>query len=144
MRQRFAMAFALVALVLTAMLPSVATATEAEVKASCKHGGWQQLVREDGSAFRNQGACVSYAARGGTPVPPDPLQAVCDAAGGTLEDVTPTLTVFNLVCSVPQLSESEFTAFASSFRPICFAYPGAIGTITNTSGRTINCFGERT
>jgi hypothetical protein len=32
----------------------------------CKNGGWQTLHRSDGSPFPNQGACVSYAARGGT------------------------------------------------------------------------------
>jgi hypothetical protein len=29
-------------------------------KEDCKKGGWQTLRRSDGSAFRNQGACVSY------------------------------------------------------------------------------------
>ena len=29
-------------------------------KDDCKDGGWQHLVRSDGSSFRNQGACVSY------------------------------------------------------------------------------------
>ena len=32
----------------------------------CKNGGWQTLLRSDGSSFANQGACVSYAAQGGT------------------------------------------------------------------------------
>jgi hypothetical protein len=32
----------------------------------CQKGGWQTLVRSDGSSFANQGACVSYAAQGGT------------------------------------------------------------------------------
>ena len=41
-----------------------------DAKESCKKGGWQQLVRsEDGTGFRNQGACVSYASHGGNPVP---------------------------------------------------------------------------
>lgn len=26
----------------------------------CKDGGWRDLSRRDGSAFENQGACVSY------------------------------------------------------------------------------------
>lgn len=30
-------------------------------KDDCKDGGWQNLSREDGSSFRNQGDCVSYA-----------------------------------------------------------------------------------
>jgi hypothetical protein len=32
----------------------------------CQKGGWQNWVRTDGSAFKNQGSCVSYAAQGGT------------------------------------------------------------------------------
>ena len=28
---------------------------------ACKDGGWRMLVRADGTAFDNQGACVSYA-----------------------------------------------------------------------------------
>jgi hypothetical protein len=31
----------------------------------CKDGGWQNLVREDGTTFKNQGDCVSYAVQGG-------------------------------------------------------------------------------
>jgi hypothetical protein len=29
-------------------------------KDDCKDGGWQNLVRADGSSFKNQGSCVSY------------------------------------------------------------------------------------
>ncbi|MBK8022397.1 MAG: hypothetical protein IPK19_13470 [Chloroflexi bacterium] len=36
----------------------------------CQQGGWQTLVRSDGSGFRNQGDCVSYAAQGGVLVLP--------------------------------------------------------------------------
>jgi hypothetical protein len=32
---------------------------------ACQQGGWETLVRADGSTFRNTGACVSYSARGG-------------------------------------------------------------------------------
>ncbi len=31
----------------------------------CQHGGWQALVRSDGTMFPNQGACVSFGAHGG-------------------------------------------------------------------------------
>jgi len=34
---------------------------------ACKQGGWQNLVRQDGTGFKNQGDCVSYAAQGGVP-----------------------------------------------------------------------------
>ena len=30
-----------------------------------KQDGWQGLVRQDGTGFKNQGDCVSYAAQGG-------------------------------------------------------------------------------
>jgi hypothetical protein len=30
-------------------------------KDDCKDGGWRHLVRSDGTSFKNQGACVSYA-----------------------------------------------------------------------------------
>jgi hypothetical protein len=29
-------------------------------KDECKRGGWSDLARADGTAFKNQGACVSY------------------------------------------------------------------------------------
>jgi hypothetical protein len=32
-------------------------------KDDCKGGGWTDLVRADGTAFKNQGACVSYVTR---------------------------------------------------------------------------------
>lgn len=34
--------------------------------APCLHGGYQVLVRSNGTSFGNVGACVSYAVRGGT------------------------------------------------------------------------------
>jgi hypothetical protein len=32
---------------------------------ACQQGGWQTLVRQDGTGFTNTGDCVSYAANGG-------------------------------------------------------------------------------
>src|SRR5262245_1495287 len=32
----------------------------------CQKDGWKKLVRSDGTPFKNQGDCVSYAAHGGT------------------------------------------------------------------------------
>ncbi len=32
----------------------------------CQKGGWKSLVGADGTTFKNTGACVSFAARGGT------------------------------------------------------------------------------
>lgn len=36
---------------------------------ACQKGGWKNLVRSDGTPFKNQGECVSYAAQGGTLYP---------------------------------------------------------------------------
>ena len=38
---------------------------------ACRHGGWRSLHRSDGTAFANQGDCVSYAAHG------EPFEAPC-------------------------------------------------------------------
>jgi hypothetical protein len=43
----------------------------------CQHGGWKGLHRTDGSAFKNGGACVSYAAKGGTLSAFDLSQGTC-------------------------------------------------------------------
>ena len=45
----------------------------------CQHGGWEDLEREDGSPFKNDGDCVSYAAQGGTFGPPSDSQNSCPA-----------------------------------------------------------------
>jgi hypothetical protein len=47
-------------------MASPAGAAEDAAKASCKNDGWKTLVRADHTSFKNQGDCVSYAARGGT------------------------------------------------------------------------------
>jgi hypothetical protein len=41
-------------------------ASAASQKDACKGGGYLTLVRSDGTSFKNQGQCVSYAVRGGT------------------------------------------------------------------------------
>lgn len=51
----------------------------------CQKGGWQYWVRADLTPFKNQGACVSYAARGGVlTAPQSAAQSLCeDQFGGT-------------------------------------------------------------
>ena len=71
----------LVLCMVLALTVAVATATAGAGNSAnaklCQKGGWQNWVRLDGSPFKNQGACVSYAARGGTLTPLTP------PAGGT-------------------------------------------------------------
>lgn len=61
----------------------------------CQKYGYQQLYTSTGQAFRNVGACVSYAARGGTPTTGANAQADCEAAGGTYT-TDPTTNQFGL------------------------------------------------
>jgi hypothetical protein len=65
MRTRLTLTLCL-AFVLTA---GVATARagggNSDAAKACQNGGWQHYVRSDGTAFKNEGACVSYAAHGG-------------------------------------------------------------------------------
>jgi hypothetical protein len=49
----------------------------------CQKGGWKTLVRADHTAFKNQGDCVSYAAKGGTLTPKSHPQIDCESFGGT-------------------------------------------------------------
>ena len=51
----------------------------------CQKGGWQYWVRVDQTPFKNQGDCVSYAARGGIlTAPGSSAQSLCeDQLGGT-------------------------------------------------------------
>jgi hypothetical protein len=67
---------ALVAITLALVLMPGMTLAKDDGKSVCKNGGWRELVRPDGSAFINQGMCVSFVAKGGTPVPANPIRAV--------------------------------------------------------------------
>lgn len=50
----------------------------------CQKGNWQNLERQDGTTFKNQGDCVSYAAQGGAlvPIPPEVSVSVTSEGGG--------------------------------------------------------------
>jgi len=71
---------ALLALTVGAATATAGGGNSAAAKA-CKKGGWKKLVRSDGSSFKNQGACVSYAAKGGTPVAKTRSQLDCESFG---------------------------------------------------------------
>jgi hypothetical protein len=49
----------------------------------CQKGGWSGLHTSDGTAFKNQGDCVSYAAKGGTLAS---TQSTCDGTTCTYTD----------------------------------------------------------
>jgi opacity protein-like surface antigen len=75
----------LVALAMIALLAAVAAAPAVAKdtgKSDCKNGGWTTWVRADGSAFVDQGSCVSYVAEGGTLRAPTTFQSTCEGLGG--------------------------------------------------------------
>src|SRR5258708_33586080 len=55
-----------VALVIASLGALPVSAAAPSTLAPCLDGGYQGLVRSDGTSFANVGACVSYAVRGGT------------------------------------------------------------------------------
>lgn len=70
---------------------------------ACQKGGWASLYREDGSTFADQGACVSYAAKGGKLLTEPPVVKNCVAyfsnelfidfgAGSFLDSLAPIWT----------------------------------------------------
>jgi hypothetical protein len=74
MLQTLRLSTVMMLLILAALaLPLSAGAKGNSVNAKlCQKGGWEELKREDGTRFSNQGDCVSYGARGGTPLQLDP------------------------------------------------------------------------
>lgn len=52
----------------------------------CYHGGWTSYTTENGASFANQGACVSYGARGGTLVPKSKSQIDCESFGSVFSN----------------------------------------------------------
>lgn len=68
---------------------------------ACKHGGWRELQRADGTRFRNQGRCVSYAVHGGVlsqVVPAVTITFVPSVDPATC-DATATLVDFDLAAT---------------------------------------------
>jgi len=59
----------LVLFTVAALAVGVSTATagggNSDGAKACQQGGWQNLMREDGTGFKTDGDCVSYAAHGG-------------------------------------------------------------------------------
>jgi hypothetical protein len=78
-----AIAVALLATIAIAL--PVAAGGNAAASAACEGAGYLDWTDAEGNAFRNAGACVSYAARGGTLVPVvvdvNPFSVVYSASG---------------------------------------------------------------
>ena len=60
---------ALLSIVMFAAPVLAAPGGNSAASAACKNGGYVNFTDTSGNPFRNEGACVSYAAHGGTLVP---------------------------------------------------------------------------
>ena len=93
----------------------------------CQKGGWKTLFRSDGSTFADQGACVSYGAKGGTILtgPPNAWKAGCEQAGGTFS--VSHADVFGNALTPPAFAYTctpvSFDTWLNVLDPICSGYP---------------------
>jgi hypothetical protein len=106
-----------------AATPAGATGNSANAKL-CQKDGWRTVFRSDGSQFANQGACVSYAAKGNT-IALNAWKAACEQAGGTFsvsnEDVfgqALTPPAFAYAC-IPVTEQQYVDALLG----VCTSYP---------------------
>jgi hypothetical protein len=94
----------------------------------CRKNGWTSLMRSDGTSFAGQGACISFAAHGGTIIRKTQSQLDCEGTGGTFSidpetDFTATGNAgFLWSCNGVQL-RPETTAL-STLAHDCFADGG--------------------
>ena len=73
---------ALAVIALLAVVTAAPMVAKDDGKSACKNGGWTTWVRADGSAFVDQGSCVSYVAEGGVLMPPTTFRSTCEGLGG--------------------------------------------------------------
>ena len=120
--------FALVAMCALLVAPSALAAKGGNSPNAklCQKGGFEDWVRSDGTAFANVGACVSYAARGGSlrPKPPkSAAQLLCESLDGTYVEAPAAGTLWE--CNDwPITDEADFHAKAGQLHGVCFV-PGA-------------------
>ena len=123
------------------MSVGVATATagggnSAAAKA-CQKGGWKNWVRADHTAFKNEGDCVSYAAKGGVLTSPKSVdQLLCESLGGGYAGPDAFGDLWS--CSnVPYADGNEFNAKFDALFNQCYIVEGNTYNFS-TTGVTLN------
>jgi hypothetical protein len=134
---------------LLGMASPASAASNANNAKLCQKGGWKNLVRADQTHFKNQGACVSYAAHGGTPAPPkSAAQLACESFGGTYgnTDLVSPVIGFQIVSVVwtcnavpvanepPALHQLSPPCSANGPSYQVFPAPGSGSVFNNTCG----------
>jgi hypothetical protein len=125
----------------------------------CQMNGWTQLVRADATPFRNDGDCVSYAAKGGVLMPrvtvalveitvvpvtstvpagrTEQLTALGTFSDGTTQDITSAVTWSSSQRTVAVVSNAtdsagRVTGISPGTTQITAARDGVVGTATVT------------
>jgi hypothetical protein len=94
----------------------------------CQRGGWQTLVRANGTTFKNDGACTSYGVKGGTLY--RPVTATVTAADKVF-DGTDTATI--TVCSLTGLVSHDVVTCSAASATFASIGPGTGILVTATS-----------
>ena len=105
----------------------------------CQKNGWMNLVRSDGTAFKNQGDCASYAAQGGALHPLFVFTAALDgpsqnppvASPGT-GNTTVTWDTLTNEMTVNVTFTGLTTGTTASHIHCCVAPPGNTGVATTS------------
>jgi len=98
----------------------------------CQHGGWKNLLRADQTRFKNTGACVSYAARGGTLTPKPAAQLLCESLGGVFASGSGNTLWF---CTY-SYTNAAFNALVNQCFADILASGGSIGSFGFVSGNS--------
>lgn len=133
-------ALALLAAVLVCLSQAAAAAAgggNSEIAKLCQKGGWQTLVRADGSSFASQSDCVSYGAQGGMPGHPTQAIADCPSLGGTFTFGTgSTLWTCNGWAAPNAIT---FALGVATLVPDCLADGGQPTAVINTPVANVTC-----
>jgi hypothetical protein len=116
--KRLLVALAMIAL-LVAMAAAPTVAKDAG-KSACKDGGWTTWVRADGSAFVDQGSCVSYVAEGGTLMQPTTFRSTCEGLGGGYHEwISAEGVSAGPACTWSVIAQADLDAAYSALQGYC-------------------------
>ncbi len=93
----------------------------------CQQGGWQTLVRADGTTFTNEGACAAYGAKGGRLYRPVTATVI---AAGKVYDGTNAATI--TLCSLTGVVPPDVVTCAAGSATFASIGPGTGISVTAT------------